>query len=104
MLGPPSRKVRGLLAYLALTPHAVPRSQLCELLWEVPNDPRGELRWCLSKIRGLVDTPDRRRVETQGDGVRLDMTDCFVDAAEVARAIQDIKTIDVEGLRTLVSL
>ena len=36
---PASRKVRALLAYLALAPGAVPRSQLCELLWDVPNDP-----------------------------------------------------------------
>ena len=48
---PASRKVRALLAYLSLAPHAVARSQLCELLWDVPNDPRGELRWCLSKLR-----------------------------------------------------
>src|SRR5215813_5533131 len=59
---PASRKVRALLAYLALAPHALPRSQLCELLWDVPNDPRGELRWCLSKIRSLVDAPSRPRV------------------------------------------
>src|ERR1700759_543826 len=88
MLGPPSRKVRGLLAYLALTPHAVPRSQLCELLWEVPNDPRGELRWCLSKLRGLVDEPGRPRLVSQADAVRLDLADCRVDAAEVAAAIE----------------
>jgi DNA-binding SARP family transcriptional activator len=50
---PASRKVRGLFAYLALSPRPVSRSQLCELLWEIPNDPRGELRWCLSKIRNL---------------------------------------------------
>ena len=25
------------------------------MLWDVPNDPRGELRWSLSKIRGLID-------------------------------------------------
>src|SRR5438105_11244530 len=43
---PASRKVRALLAYLALAPNAATRSQLCELLWDVPNDPRGELRWC----------------------------------------------------------
>ncbi len=48
---PASRKVRALLAYLALAPHPVRRSQLCELLWDGPSDPRGELRWCLSKIR-----------------------------------------------------
>ncbi len=60
---PASRKVRALFAYLALAPHAVARSRLCELLWDVPNDPRGELRWCLSKIRVLVDEPGRR-IET----------------------------------------
>ena len=68
---PASQKVRGLLAYLVLAPHPVARSQLCELLWDVPNDPRGELRWCLSKIRGLVDEPGRRRVETHADMVRI---------------------------------
>src|SRR5262245_65525721 len=83
---PASRKVRGLLAYLALAPRPVARSQLCELLWDVPNDPRGELRWSLSKVRGLVDEPGRRRVEARGETVRLDLSDCFVDAIEVSRA------------------
>ena len=59
---PSSRKVRALLAYLALSPRPVARSQLCELLWDVPNDPRGELRWSLSKLRGIVDEPGCRRV------------------------------------------
>ncbi len=85
---PASRKVRALFAYLALAPLPVSRSQLCELLWDVPNDPRGELRWCLSKIRGLVDGPGRRRVETRDDTIRLDLTDCFVDALEIARAAE----------------
>jgi DNA-binding SARP family transcriptional activator len=101
---PASRKVRALLAYLALAPRAVARSQLCELLWDVPNDPRGELRWCLSKIRGLVDDPDRQRVDTQADTVRLDLADCFVDAIEIARAAQEIETIGSERLRTLAAL
>ena len=46
-------------AAMSLATAAVGRSQLCELLWDVPNDPRGELRWCLSKIRGFVDEPGR---------------------------------------------
>ncbi|TAH50653.1 MAG: transcriptional regulator, partial [Betaproteobacteria bacterium] len=54
---PASRKVRALIAYLALAPRAVSRSRLCELLWDVPNDPRGELRWCLSKMRHVLDEP-----------------------------------------------
>src|SRR5215470_14263009 len=99
---PASRKVRALLAYLALAPQAVTRSQLCELLWDVPNDPRGELRWSLSKLRGLVDTPGHRRVETQHDTVRLDLTDCFVDAIEVARAIDaGVETLAPERKRML---
>lgn len=86
---PASRKVRALLAYLALAPQAVSRSQLCEWLWDVPNDPRGELRWCLSKVRALIDEPGRRRVQTQGDAIRLDLADCFIDAAEIAQAGRD---------------
>ena len=101
---PASRKVRGLLAYLALAPHPVARSQLCELLWDVPNDPRGELRWCLSKIRGLIDQPGRRRVDTQADLVGLDLTDCFVDAVAIARAAQDMRSIPPARLRALAGL
>ena len=54
---PPSRKVRALIAYLVMAPRPVHRARLCELFWDVPNDPRGELRWCLSKIRGLLGDP-----------------------------------------------
>ena len=99
---PASRKVRALIAYLSLAPHAVTRSQLCELLWDVPNDPRGELRWCLSKVRSIVDEPGRQRVDTRADTIRLDLADCFVDAIEIARAAQEgIETLAPERLRAL---
>jgi DNA-binding SARP family transcriptional activator len=101
---PASRKVRGLLAYLSQSPRAVARSQLCELLGDVPNDPRGELRWSLSKIRSLIDAPDQRRVNTQADAIRLDLADCFVDAIEVAKAAQAIASTDPERLQELAAL
>jgi DNA-binding SARP family transcriptional activator/TolB-like protein/Tfp pilus assembly protein PilF len=102
---PASRKVRALLAYLLLAPGAVTRSQLCELLWDVPNDPRGELRWCLSKIRRIVDHPDHPRVEAGGDTVRLDVAGCRVDAIEIAQAMRDgIATMHPEAMRTLSGL
>ena len=102
---PASRKVRALFAYLALAPRAVARSQLCELLWDVPNDPRGELRWCLSKIRSIVDERGRRRVHTRDDTIRLDLSDCFVDAIEIARATEEgIETLAPERQRTLSAL
>jgi DNA-binding SARP family transcriptional activator len=102
---PGSRKVRALLAYLALAPRPVLRSPLCELLWDVPSDPRGELRWCLSKIRSIVNEPDRERVHTSGDSVWLDLTDCFIDAREITRATATgIDTLAPDRLRSLAML
>ncbi|MFO1113091.1 MAG: BTAD domain-containing putative transcriptional regulator [Rhodospirillales bacterium] len=102
---PASRKVRALFAYLALAPHQVTRSRLCELLWDVPNDPRGELRWCLSKIRRLVDQPGRRRLDAHADTVKLDLGDCHVDAAEITRATgEGLAILPVERLRALAAL
>jgi len=99
---PASRKVRALFGYLALSPRAVGRNHLCELLWDVPNDPRAELRWCLSKIRGVLDEPGRRRVEATGDAITLDLNDCFVDAVEIARATQQgIGTLEPDRLQVL---
>jgi DNA-binding SARP family transcriptional activator len=86
---PRSRKVRALLAYLALGQGPVSRSRLCGLLWDVPNDPRGELRWCLSKLRGVLDDGDRRRVITGApDLIALDLSDCHVDALEIEQALR----------------
>jgi DNA-binding SARP family transcriptional activator/TolB-like protein len=83
---PRSRKVRALLGFLAVTPGSVGRSRICDLLWDAPNDPRGELRWCLSKIRSLIDSPDRARVVAEApDLVALDLEDCLVDAIEIDR-------------------
>jgi DNA-binding SARP family transcriptional activator len=83
---PSSRKVRALLGYLVLASRPVTRSQVCELLWDVPNDPRGELRWCLSKIRGLVDDKGHKRIVADGGTIRIDLSDCRVDTLEVTRA------------------
>jgi len=99
---PASRKVRALLGYLALAPRPVGRAQLCELLWDVPNDPRGELRWSLSKLRPLLDEPGRARIVTDGDTVALDLSDCTVDAVAIERAMQHgIESIAPDGLRAL---
>ena len=86
---PRSRKVRALLAYLALAQAPLSRSRLCSLLWAVPNDPRGELRWCLSKLRSVLDDEDRRRVVTSTPGlIALDLSDCTVDALEIQQLVK----------------
>jgi len=102
---PASRKVRALLGYLVLASRPVARSQVCELLWDVPNDPRGELRWCLSKIRGLVDDRGRKRVVADGNTIRLDLSDCIVDTLEVTRAPEHgIQKLGVEQQQQLAKL
>ncbi len=102
---PASRKVRALLAYLVLSPRPVSRSQLCELLWDAPVDPRGELRWCLSKIRRLVDGKARRRVIAKEDTVQLDLADCLVDALEVTRAADaGIEKLGLDRQKALAAL
>ena len=98
---PTSRKVRALLAYLAMAPRPVGRSQLCELLWDVPTDPRGELRWCLSKIRSVIG----QRVVTADDAISLDLTGCEVDALAVEQAAREgIEKLPPERQRELAAM
>jgi len=99
---PASRKVRALLAYMALASKPVGRGALCELLWDVPNDPRGELRWCLSKIRRLLGDGTGGRVLTHGDTVQLDLSHCRVDALDVLSATEaGLETLSIERLAAL---
>src|SRR5262245_23413363 len=59
---PPSRKTRALLAYLAATGRPHRRERLCAMFWDVPDDPRGALRWSLSRLRALVDDSEGLRI------------------------------------------
>ena len=85
----PSRKVRALIAYLVMAPRPVHRAKLCEMFWDVASDPRNELRWCLSKIRGLLDEPSNKRVKAEGDWVSIDASTLEVDALWVAKHIEE---------------
>lgn len=99
---PGSRKVRGLLGYLALATNPSGRAQLCDLLWDVADDPRGELRWCLSKIRSLI---EEHRVTVEGDTISLDLSDCGVDALRISAAYQQgFRSQSVDQLRALADL
>ena len=76
---PPSKKTRALLAYLALNGRPFPREHLCDLLWEIPDDPRGSLRWSLSKLRRLVDDDSRQRIVADRNSVAFDARDVGID-------------------------
>ncbi len=101
---PQSRKTRALLAYLLLTRRSHRRTRLCGLLWDVTDDPRGALRWSLSKIRPIVDA-GRRRLVAEREGVAIDAADVSVDAFQVERAVASgLEDVSVEGLEALVEL
>ena len=77
---PPSRKTRALLAYLAVAGHPQRRERLCTMFWNTPDDPRGALRWSLSKIRQIVNidgqdllTADRNEVALRSQSIGLDL-------------------------------
>jgi len=77
---PPSKKTRALLAYLSLNPRRFRRDFLCDLLWEIPDDPRGSLRWSLSKLRRLIDDEDKPRIIADRTYVEIDTSGADVDA------------------------
>jgi pimeloyl-ACP methyl ester carboxylesterase/DNA-binding SARP family transcriptional activator len=88
---PSSRKTRALLGYLAATGKPVRREHLTTLFWEVPDDPRGALRWSLSKLRQMVDEGDYCRLEADRETVHLDCSRLSVDWLE----LRDLATSDV---------
>ncbi|MDO9600640.1 MAG: AAA family ATPase [Azoarcus sp.] len=96
---PPSKKTRALLAYLCLNARKLRREQLCELLWEVPDDPRGSLRWSLSKLRGVLDDEGRAHIVADRTHVAFDAGDLFVDSLALqALAASDLAQASTETL------
>ena len=88
---PPSRKTRALLGYLATVGRPVRREHLTTLFWEVPDDPRGALRWSLSKLRPLVDEGEHCRLKADREQVHLDCASMGVDWPE----LRDLAATDV---------
>jgi pimeloyl-ACP methyl ester carboxylesterase/DNA-binding SARP family transcriptional activator len=98
---PQSRKTRALLAYLAVTGKAHRRERLCELFWDVPDDPRGALRWSLSKIRAAVDD-GRQRLLADRNTVQLDLRDVDLDIGGLSGGIADeLPALQVSRLEEL---
>lgn len=84
---PRSKKTRALLAYLAASGRAHRRDSLCLIFWDLPDDPRGSLRWSLSKLRPLVDEPGRPRILADRDSVRFQPTGAEIDLVELRRTV-----------------
>jgi DNA-binding SARP family transcriptional activator len=98
---PRSKKTRALLGYLALSERPHSRAKLCELFWDVTDDPRGALRWSLSKLRRVVNQggehieADRTNVSFARDGVLVDAL-ALRDAAK--RGLDQASTEELTAL------
>jgi len=98
---PRSRKTRALLAYLALSSRPCRRSTLCTMFWERPDDPKGALRWSLSKIRPLVRHGEDDLVITDGDFIHIDGARVSIDASDLLSAALEPDTWSTADLKRL---
>ncbi len=101
---PRSKKTRGLLAYLAATGRAHRRERLCSLLWDVTDDPKGALRWSLSRLRHVFDGA-AERVEADREQVSFNTQGMKIDAAELSAALRgNLTEVPMERLQQLAQL
>src|SRR5438046_350253 len=99
---PQSRKTRALLAYLSVAGKPQRRERLCELFWDVPDDPRGALRWSLSKLRQILNTDGEARLEADRNTVWLNMGSVDLDYGVISGlssdAIDSLSTKRLEAI------
>jgi DNA-binding SARP family transcriptional activator/predicted ATPase len=102
---PPSRKTRALLAYLVATGRSHRRERLCTMFWEIPDDPRGALRWSLSRLRGLVDEPDARRIIADRESVSFKPNRAAVDLVSLREKMANgVISLSIDELKRLVDM
>jgi pimeloyl-ACP methyl ester carboxylesterase/DNA-binding SARP family transcriptional activator len=85
---PASKRSRALLAYLLLTGRPHRRERLCELFWEIPDDPRGALRWSLSKLRPLINDDQAERLQADRERVSLDREGLTIDLDSILEVLE----------------
>jgi pimeloyl-ACP methyl ester carboxylesterase/DNA-binding SARP family transcriptional activator len=101
---PRSKKTRALLAFLVVSGRPQRRERLCDLFWEVPDDPRGALRWSLSKIRQVVNAEGEDRIEAEQDNIFIRTDDVDLDLRRVTQLNSStIETADIPALEAAVS-
>jgi pimeloyl-ACP methyl ester carboxylesterase len=94
---PASRKTRALLGYLAAEAKPIRRDRLCHLFWEIPDDPKGALRWSLSKLRG----PFGHSIVADRETAALDPSGIQIDFIELRDAVADLPAASTETLERL---
>ncbi|WP_232830444.1 alpha/beta hydrolase [Oceanicella sp. SM1341] len=86
---PASRKARALLAFLVATGRPHRRERLCEVFWDLPDDPKAALRWALTKLRKVVDTPGQPRILADRERVCFDPAGAQTDLTALHARLRD---------------
>ncbi len=100
---PPSRQARALLACLAIAEKPLHRARLCELLWENSADPRGALRWCLSRLKVVLDAGGTVRLRAEDDSLSVDPEAWDVDARRLRSLAKAVASADTAALEAAAS-
>ena len=99
---PPSRKTRALIAYLAVLARPQRRDHLCEMFWDIPDDPRASLRWSLSKIRPILNHVNDQRLSADRETVALDPEAVDLDLRRLPYPgvgnLDDLRTPELEEM------
>jgi hypothetical protein len=99
---PASKKARALLAYLVATDRPHRRERLCEVFWNMPDDPKAALRWALSKLRGAFSTSDGSRIVADRERVKFDTGGVEVDIRTIyARLLETERPPTIEELTSM---
>jgi DNA-binding SARP family transcriptional activator len=99
---PQSKKTRALLGYLVLSGRSQRRERRCALFWDVADDPRGALRWSLSKIRSVMGEGNAGRIVSERDSVRFEPEGAWVDVLFAREAMRSgLETLSTDRLAEL---
>ncbi|MBC2778403.1 alpha/beta hydrolase [Parasphingopyxis marina] len=100
---PASRKTRALLAFLIVTERPQRRERLCEIFWDLPDDPRAALRWSLSKLRPIVNEADIVRLVADRERAGFEAIDTEIDLSRIEARLAD-PTASADALTTCARL
>ena len=97
---PASKKARALLGYLVVTGRQHSRERLAELLWDMPDDPRAQLRWCLWKVKPLLGRRSASHLFADRESVAFDPSGTEVDLLRLrsllAGGVEQATTVRLE--------
>lgn len=102
---PPSRKTRALLAFLVCSGKPQRRERLCSIFWDIPDDPRGALRWSMSRLRSIVDEPGHTRLVANREVAGFEADGADVDYTRLRELVAGgIESLPAERLREAAEL